>query len=302
MISICIPIYNYDATTLVQDLHKQAVLLGVPFEFVLLDDVSDIKFRKLNKQLSSLENVVYRENNENIGLSRMRNRLASLAVHPYLIFIDSDAVVTKPDYLSEYLKACSPGVVCFGGCVYSSQKPSPEYILRWKFGKNREEGLGRYYSCFNFLVDAKVIKKYPFSEELKQYGYEDNLFAATLIHAGLKARFLDNPLLHPGLDSADGYLKKIDLSISNLLFIEPYLIEKEMADSVKLLRVFNSVKRMHLVWLVKFSFQIFRKVCEMNLKGNNPRLFVLDFYKLGLICTKYRKKQLSLYVQTAVSK
>jgi len=286
MISICIPIYNYDASKLVHDLHDQACELGVDYEFILLDDVSSESFRKINRELSNLDKVVYRENEVNIGLSKMRNRLAEMAGYPYLIFIDSDAVVTKPDYLKKYIEQCRPNIVCFGGCVYPAQRPDKEHILRWKFGKKREEGKGRYYSCFNFMADSKIIQQYPFSEDLRQYGYEDNLFGATLKHAGVDITFLDNPMLHPGLDTADGYLKKIELSISNLIFIEPFLVDEEMRSSIRLLVTYTRLKKMHLTGMVNISFKILKSLCLKNLRSSNPRLFILDFYKLGLLCSK----------------
>lgn len=291
MISICIPIYNYNADKLVRDLHVQAEKLGVDYEIVLLDDVSDDAYRQISRKLSELPNIVYAENEKNIGLSRMRNRLSEMAKYPYLIFVDSDAVVINPDYLKNYIECCVSGVVCFGGCVYTKERPSKEYILRWKFGKKREEGVGRYYSCFNFLIDAELIRKYPFSEDLKQYGYEDNLFGATLQHAGAKISYVDNPMLHPGLDTAEKYLHKINLSISNLILIEPYLSEIGMDKSVRLLETYNKLKRTHLTGLYRASFKLLKKMCLSNLRGDNPYLFVLDFYKLGLLCTEKQKNK-----------
>lgn len=284
MISICIPIYNYDARKLVQDLHKQAEQSGVEFEFILLDDMSSDEYKRRNESLTQLKNVIYKENSENIGLSRMRNKLGELANYPYLIMVDSDAIVSNPIFIQRYLVLCQPGVVAFGGCTYFDECPDKKYILRWKFGKKREEGVGRYYSCFNFLIDKKILEEYPFSDKLSCYGYEDNLFGAKLKHAGIEISFIDNPLLHPGLDTAEVYLKKLDYSLKNLLFIEPSLKKIGQEDSIRLLKTYYSLKRLHLTKLTRYIFRLFKNKCLQNLKGNNPRLFILDFYKLGRFC------------------
>lgn len=284
MISICIPIHNYDARRLVQDLHKQAEQSKMEYEFVLLDDVSTLEFKEKNRHLTQLENVTYQENSENIGLSQMRNKLGKLAKYKYLIFIDSDAVVTTPNYLQRFIVVCQPNIVCFGGCKYTEECPDKKHILRWRFGKSREEGIGRYYSCFNFLIDKEVLLKHPFSSELSSYGYEDNLFGSKLKQAGLDITFIDNPLLHPGLDTADAYLRKIDLSLNNLILIEPILEKLGQTNSIRLLKTYNQLKRLCITGIIRYTFKLSRKKCLQNLKSENPSLLILDFYKLGLLC------------------
>ena len=50
MLSILIPIYNFDITQLVKDLHEQAKSLEKSFEIILIDDASDETYTKINKQ------------------------------------------------------------------------------------------------------------------------------------------------------------------------------------------------------------------------------------------------------------
>ncbi|NDW18019.1 glycosyltransferase [Dysgonomonas sp. 216] len=284
MISICIPIYNYDARKLVNDLHAQAEQLKVEYEIVLLDDVSDAGFKDKNRPLTELGNVRYIENPVNIGSSRMRNELAKLAKYPYLLIVDSDAVVTNADFLRRYIVMCQPNVVCFGGCMYTDICPDKKYMLRWKFGKKREEGVGKYYSCFNILIYRDLLLTYPFSDDLKNYGYEEDLFGARLKYAGVEMSFIDNPLLHAGLEVSESYLKKINLSLGNLLQIEPELKNVGAENSIKLLKAYYLLKKFYLTSLFRFFFRIVKGECVRNLKGENPQLFVLDFYKLGRFC------------------
>jgi hypothetical protein len=42
MLSICIPVYNFDVRALVYELQGQAVRCDVPFEVILMDDAFSI--------------------------------------------------------------------------------------------------------------------------------------------------------------------------------------------------------------------------------------------------------------------
>lgn len=290
MISVCIPVYNTDVRQLVLALDKQASEYGLPYEIILLDDASTLAHtQEQNNSLSSISNLRIFKNESNIGLARTRNRLGSLAQYPYLLFIDSDAQIVSNDYWQTYIRFCNPTTVIFGGCMYSAQCPDKKFILRWKFGKEREEGVGKYFSCFNFLIPKDIFEKYPFSEQLHQYGYEDTLFGITLKHTGTEVLFIDNALLHTGLDSADVYLKKVELSIQNLIRIEPLLKAVNGSRQIKLLRLYYSMR--YLSTPTALLFRLLQKILHAHLTGNNPSLRILDFYKLGYLCNlKQRTK------------
>ena len=51
MISICIPIYNFDVRQLVISLHKQAQNLKVRSEIILIDDFSNEHYRNINSKV-----------------------------------------------------------------------------------------------------------------------------------------------------------------------------------------------------------------------------------------------------------
>jgi len=292
MISICIPIYNCDVTALVNDLYKQCTDSQIRYEILLLDDASvNTDTKEKNRNLTNLTNIHYYDNPENIGLARTRNRLGELARYPYLLFIDSDAEVVSREYLIRYLKLCQPSVVCFGGCVYPDKCLDSRYVLRWKYGKKREEGIGKYYSCFNFLIDRKVFLKYPFSQLLHQYGYEDTLFGMVLKKNNIDVFFVDNPLLHAGLTTSENYIVKVEQSLSNLLMIETFMKEEGVSHEIRLLRKAGQVEQLHLQPLVIFLWRILKGICLSNLKGKKPSLFLLDFYKLGYFCNLKRQKR-----------
>lgn len=291
MISVCIPVYNTDVSLLVHGLHQQASACPVPYEIILLDDASsDLKIKQGNEKLAGIDNLSICINERNIGLARTRNKLAELARYPFLLFIDSDAEIIRKNYWQTYVSLCTSNAVCFGGCAYSDTPPPKEFTLRWKFGKQREEGVGKYFSCFNFLISKDIFSKHPFSEKLSSYGYEDSLFGISLQQSGANIQFIDNPLLHTGLDTADKYLTKVESSIRNLITIEPLLKDINGEKSIRLLKLHNSIQ--YLSYPIGLLFRLLKKTLRLNLEGKNPSLKILDFYKLGYLCSLKTKKNL----------
>ena len=123
MISILIPVYNDKVVELVETLQSQCTALELPFEIICLDDGSQERYRKDNSRLNDLDGVRYVELAENIGRSRIRNRLADMAKYSYLLFMDGDSKVIKMDFLTNYLPVMKPQCVLYGGRVYSEKPP-----------------------------------------------------------------------------------------------------------------------------------------------------------------------------------
>ena len=99
MLSILIPVYNYDCSELVAALDKQAVRLNINYEILVADDASEESFRQRNRVINERPNCRYIELSENVGRSRIRNILASEAQYGYLLFMDCDGVVVRDDFL-----------------------------------------------------------------------------------------------------------------------------------------------------------------------------------------------------------
>ena len=90
MLSILIPVYNFNIVPLVKELHGQASRLSIPFEIIVLDDCSSELLRDQNKEVSSLPGVKFKILDRNIGRARIRNRLAEMAKYSSLLFMDCD--------------------------------------------------------------------------------------------------------------------------------------------------------------------------------------------------------------------
>ena len=294
MLSICIPIYNFEVAELVKALHDEAETLHITYEILLSDDASDETFRQANSKLSSLTNVFYFQSETNLARAGNRNFLFKTAQYPYILFMDCDSKVSKQDYIKDFLPYCMPGIVCSGGRIYFPDKPqNKKHILHWKVGCAREsmraEERSRhpnnsFMSC-NFLIDKNIFNIVSFDERLKGYCNEDTLFGIELKKKGITIAHINNPLYHLGLEKAEVYLAKIEEGLRNYHKINfLYNNDPLFIESCKILNVEKRLKKWHLAKCCKFFFMITKKMLYRNLVGQKPNLLVYDLYKLGYLC------------------
>ena len=106
MLSILIPTYNYDCRRLVSDLYQQAEQAGIEYEIIVADDASPTYiYKEKNREINHLPNCRLIELQENVGRSRIRNRLADEALHEWILFMDCDAeVISKNSRFEQYDK------------------------------------------------------------------------------------------------------------------------------------------------------------------------------------------------------
>ena len=119
MLSILIPTYNYDCTSLVSDLQQQAQQAGIDYEIIVADDASPMHiYKEKNREVNELPHCRLIELTKNVGRARIRNRLAEEAQYPWLLFMDADAKVISPTYIEDYVHAITDDidVVCGGLC------------------------------------------------------------------------------------------------------------------------------------------------------------------------------------------
>ncbi|MGV6846323.1 MAG: glycosyltransferase [Lutibacter sp.] len=290
MVSILIPVYNYDANLLVKKLFLQAEKLNIPYEIIVMDDASE-RYLIQNRQITSLKNVSFIELKKNVGRSKIRNKLASLAKFNWLLFLDVDVLPKSDLFLKKYVNLFNENKfkVFSGGVCYEKKKPEKSKVLRWVYGKNREEvslstRKNRVYSYLfggNFATHKSIFTKIHFNENLVKYGYEDLLFAQQLKEINIEIQQIENEVFHLGLISSSSYLIQVRESIENLIFIES--LNLNMINS-KLLNWFRGISKLHLIVVVAFLFNRIEPLLERNLKSNYPMLKLLDFYKLGYLC------------------
>ncbi len=296
MLSILIPNFNYLVEPLLEDLLAQCERLGLPFEILCFDDASDAIFRP-QKPISDVNNRVKISLLEkNIGRSKIRNLLAASAIFPNLLFMDCDmSVAQNPNFIQNYVAAQqdNPTSVLLGGRIYE-QKCAPNKILHWKNGSLREvktaaERSKNSYSNFissSFILPKNIFQSIRFDENLTQYGHEDTLFGLILEQQKISILHLDNPSVHLGLEDTSIFLEKTKFAIENLVFLN----QRSSVAQTKLTKTVFFLKKYALTQPTRLALAFALPTIENHLNTSpNPRLFVLDLFKLHYFLTFSRR-------------
>jgi len=293
-LSICIPIFNHDCTDLINRLDEQCVRSFINYEIILIDDCSSLH-KEANRLLAQLPNVQYTELPQNIGRAAIRNRLAGTARFSHLLFMDCDTQIIDSQFIQKYLYTVkeSNADVILGGVCYSDEMPQQPYLLRWVYGKNREERPAhernlqpyRAFTAFNALIRKEVFEKVRFDESLKTYGHEDTLLGWQMKKENFVMTHIDNPARKIGLATNDIYLKRNAEAVENLWKIYQKIEEKNLfREDVKILKYFHILERIHIEYIFYNTIRIFNNFIFKNLKSDNPNLHLLDLYKLATLC------------------
>tara|TARA_B110000046_G_C12934399_1_gene372919 strand:+ start:280 stop:1170 length:891 start_codon:yes stop_codon:yes gene_type:complete len=294
MLSILIPIHEFDVREFVKDLSVLSVKLGQPCEIICLDDKSSDHFRLLNASLYQLENVFYQESEVNLGRSAVRNALANLAQFDNLIFLDCDGKVVREDYLEKYVAIQEYNVV-YGGRVYQEDRPVAAGLnFHWYCGMAREEipvsiRIEAPYKSFmtnNFMVKRSVYEDIRMDEEVKGYGHEDTLFAMNLKRKGCKISHIDNPIEHIGIEEVEVFLGKSANAVANLAQL---MTLKQVDESIKLVRYYRKLERMGMANLASKVIIAFEQPIMSSLKSAAPNLLWFDLWKLALLGREIQK-------------
>lgn len=287
MLSILIPIYNFDVRPFIRDLSRLCAALNKPCEIICLDDASDLAIHMLNKEVRMLPHVQYERSETNLGRSAVRNALVAKAEYENLLILDCDGKVLNGDYLKNYIDQCESYDVIYGGREYQVESPEDkELMFHWFCGKVREAVMVELrnkdpYKSFmtnNFLIRKQVYDAIKMDESVVGYGHEDTLFAIELKKAGYTVRHIDNPLEHIGLERFDEFLRKSENGIRNLALL---IQDKKVDDSIKLVRYYQRLQSWGLMPVVNSLVSRFEHRIFKNLRSTAPYLTWFDFWKLA---------------------
>ena len=292
MISILIPIFNYNTIPLVEIIHQQLELLNINYEIICVCDAST-EFIKENKTINTYSNTQLISLNRNIGRSKIRNLLVEKSNYNWLLFLDADVLPQSKFFIKTYLnliKKSNVKVLC-GGLIYQNIRPKKEQRLRWVYGRKREqifvekrtEKPYQYVSGANVLIHKSLFETIKFNDSIVNYGYEDVLFVEDLKLKGITILHVQNPVLHLGIEHSLVFLNKTKEGLKNLYNLNLNGILK--GDNLKIIKVFRLLKSLKLIRSVSLFFKIFKRILECNLLGKRPSLFLFDIYKIGYYCT-----------------
>ena len=284
MISVLIPVYNRQVTTLVNTLFEQLERAQVRYQIIVLDDAStDPTIKETNHKLYELMNVSYMELSENAGRSKIRNKLAKLASYENLLFLDNDVSIVSEDFISKYLAEAHHDLVC-GGITYTQVAPAMSHRLHWQIGRSREAQSASVRNkkspptllSANFMVKAALAQKFPFEEFVEGYGYEDVSFAHVLSKAGKTIYHIDNAVRHDGIERNEVFLQKSAKALENLKVLK----SGGKLETTKLLKYAQYVQRIPLAasvvkWLGPYM--------EKKLLSGRFLNVYFDIWKLGKV-------------------
>ena len=298
-ISLLIPVFDYDIIALVHSMKDAMGKVPEFYEILIGDDGSSAEYRKKYSSLEA-ENVKVISSKKNIGRAAIRNRLALEAKGDFLIFIDADVMLpgTAEAYMLKWLPFLNNSRVICGGTLYHDSKPGdPDKLLRWKYGKWREQKSAAErnkhphagFSTFNVLIEKSVFSKIRFNEELKQYGHEDTLLGYQLKKAGINILHIDNGLMLEGQESNRDFLNKTKLGIENLSkLFDKVTDKKSFSETVLMLKIYNKLRLLGLTRVLAAIFIRYRDQMEIRLDSSNISLLLFAFYKMSMFCT-YRE-------------
>lgn len=302
MISILIPVYDYDIASLITGLQQGVKDIEEYDEIIIGADGCSGDYLGMYEALARLDKVELLVSEKNVGRAGIRNMLAEKAGGDYLLFIDADALIqgNPKDYLRRWLEHYKTAPVIFGGTDYHSTPPAnPDKYLRWHWGyhnerkslKKRRKQPYSTFSGFNFLIESSILEKFRFNEELKKYGHEDTLFAYQLKKAGIPIGHIDNRLIHDGLESNRDYVLKTRDSISNLNILYDKVTDKRTFASVaSLLKYFFYLRPTGIPRLLAYIYKKRQRRIEIMLRSTKCSLRIFKIYKLGLFSyNRYHK-------------
>lgn len=296
MLSILIPIYNYNAYPLVLELHKQCLECAIDFEILCQDDASKSVLNSENEKINSLYNCNFTELKVNIAHRQNRNMLASKAKFDNLLFIDGDSIIIRNNYISNFVSCLNDFDIIYGGRLHPENCPSNFQKLRWKYGKFIEDKSVEKRKLTPFqslLFNNTVIKKdcfnqVKFDSHLTKYGHDDTQLSYQLSQFNPKLKHIDNPVEHGDIDTNKEYLIKSKSSLENLLELyNEGKINKDFSRLISLLLLLNKLK---LTYLISVFYKTSEGFLNRNLEGNNPNLFIYNIYRIGYLCKISVKK------------
>lgn len=285
MLSILIPVYNFDIESLVTKLTLQLQDISYDYEIIILDDAStDTSIKIKNERLGVLKNCRYVTNNTNLGRTSSRQKLAYLAQYQYLLFLDADVLPKYDDFIARFSINSQLADMIFGGVEYLDKSYSKDNSLRWKYGKNREQKnqITRQKSPYLSIISmCFLIKKNVF---LNVNTYHENLygldvfFSYQLEKLDVTIVHIDNPIFHTGLEENTKFLAKSKEAMETL---HNLVSLKKIPDYYRPIQKASNVLMKYKLSLIYIrAMETFEKMVLKNLNSQNPSLFLFDLYRL----------------------
>lgn len=278
-LSILIPTYNDACLSLVSDLQQQAEAVSIPYEVIVGDDGStSIAVLEENRKINQLPHCRLWEREHNSGRAIIRNALAKEAQHEWLLFIDSDMTVHRPDFIRRYIE-CKSVAVAYGGYAVGGN-PQPNN-LRYRYekaaeashtAKQRQRQPYQDFHTSNFLIRRDLMLSHPFDERFRHYGYEDVLFGKELEQNHIEIIHIDNPVCFDRFESNQDFLSKTEEGLRTL-----YTFRHDLKGYSRIIDYADRLPRP----FIQLWHALFGRLERYILTSNTPWLWLYPIYRLG---------------------
>ncbi len=284
-LSILIPTFNDECYELVSGLKKQADSLDVRYEIIVADDGStNSDILQTNRAINQLEHCRMIERGENSGRAVIRNFLAQQSQYAWLLFIDSDMVICRDDYLDKYLQSPSDSIIDGGIVIGGNPQPGNlRYIYEKAFLQEntihqRSQSPYQDFHTANFMIRRDLMLRYPFDTRFRHYGYEDVIFGKTLERQDIPLVHIDNPMSFEIFEENSHFLDKAEEGLRTL-----YAFREELKGYS---RMIDKAERIpHLP--IRLWHRLFAKWERRLLASSHPQLIVFQLYRLGYFVSLY---------------
>ncbi|WOI22865.1 glycosyltransferase family 2 protein [Nonlabens ulvanivorans] len=281
MISICIPVYNYDCNPLLEQLIEQTAQLFLPYEIIVFNDASKKEFVPHESTLVSIINST-----ENLGRNKAREELALAAKFDNLIFLDADVYLPDNKFLERYESCISNSYdIIYGGVAYSKNVPEQAYLLRWTYGSKREsrpvekrkKDVYQNLISMGFMIKKDAFLKISTAISGNYYGH-DIVFSYRINFLNYQITHIENPIIHKGLEPTLVYLYKSIEAINTTFHSERVGLIPDDFRPVQ--RAYLKIKKTGAIKLFIKVMDKTKAVLDKNLRSRKPKLICLDLLKL----------------------
>ncbi|WP_027124605.1 glycosyltransferase family 2 protein [Gelidibacter mesophilus] len=295
MISVLIPVYNYNIVALVKELHRQLTEAKVIFEILAHDSGSEARFIELNKQINTFKFTNYNPSKMNVGREQTRQVLAQKAEYNWLLFLDADTMPANLDFIKIYLSYLTSNYdAVFGGILYDEKKPENDSMLRWIYGHQRETITAeirtkkpyRTIVSANFSIRKEIFINLNGQISGKGYGY-DVLFSSLLKSHSIKVAHIDNQVVHLGIEKSHVYLTKTEEAINILLKL--YKEGRIDHDDNGLVGFCTKLKKYQLHHAFAYFYRKYASQMKSHLLGKNPSIYMIQLYRISYMCYNFKR-------------
>ncbi len=252
-LSVCVPVYRYDAAKLMDALAACASSSLV--EIILYDDGSgdDDMLAKLESHAGRVPAAVRIVSVAvNRGRSAARNAAIRHARSDWYLLLDADMIPDDEHFLEQYLDTIDttwePAVIVGGYSLKSAPRDRKSALHRWQAEASeclpaaaRNATPGRYVFSSNVLVHRLVLDTCPFDERFAAWGWEDTDWSLRA-QQWFSIRHIDNTATHLGLDADKDLVAKYARSGENFALMTTR--HRDEAERMPLYRMAKRFRRL----------------------------------------------------------